>query len=368
MTYILTDSTTSDTPVLSARDENEKGIRPFLVEILPDFVLNFRLDRYGQLLEILFKVCAPPEGGILSGNQNDVEEYHLWSIDGFQVFRESKETGELHVIRQGNHPCGRVPLSVLYASKDEPLIGKSLLRTSAKISQLVTNWVSGLDEATENQMFAIPVLKSNQAPSEVGVGITTVLHLKPEEDEDFYYVSPDATPFEVSWGSVFRMIGFANKQMGLNPNPITDKTIEQKSGVAKAWDAQEAQNKMSELAINEQECVKYLMHFASQWKGIEKSPSVQYSTKYDMLSLATDLENLESMTKLQFPDRVLKELGKRVFQKALPSLTEEARLMCERQLAAWTPKDPEVVKAEREYERKQDITQPSKEQKQGTLK
>jgi hypothetical protein len=93
----------------------------------------------------------------------------------------------------------------VYHSKTGPFCGESLIKGSARYAQLLTNWLSSLDSTLERQSFSQACLVSDMKPSEVGVGSSTVLHLRPgrkEGDltvnaEDYFFRSPDSAPVTV---------------------------------------------------------------------------------------------------------------------------------------------------------------------------
>lgn len=333
-TFILVDSTKASGEVRTQRDANQQGIRPYLIEILPENLLNWRLDEAGKVQEILFRVKQEPTGSVLDqADQNNVWQYRFWSQKEWRVYRE-QEKGIVEQIDQGANPLGVVPIIPLYHEMDKPMLGKSLLKDAAKIGQLLTNWVSALDEAFEMQMFAIPVWKSRKDPNDAAVGVTLVMHLNPDENEDFKYVTPDTQPFEKGWDAFYKLLQIANEHMGMKGTAITNDTVQQASGVSKEWDYRKAEKIMVQMALNEQEAVKAIMDLVAKWRGGEWTGSIQYSTQFDM---STGTEDLDAVVKLQAaraPIEARRELLKRSCFKLMPSLSFEARELIEKAIDA----------------------------------
>jgi hypothetical protein len=322
-TFILIDSTKATGAMVSQKDAIEQGIRPYAREICPEDMLNWRLDQCGCPIEILFRVRVEPEGGLLTGsevNPADLWEYRYWTAKEWRVYTIDQK-GIAALKDQGTHGVGAVPLVTLYHKRLQPFLGDSLLRDSAKIAQLVTNWVSGLDEAMECQMFAIPVWKSRKSPTEAGVGGAVIMHLNPEDGEEFSWVTPEVAPFEASWSAFYRMVAYANKLMGIAPKSITDGgKADDQSGISKEWDFVETEKVLSRMAVNEQEAGEMMFAFAGKWKSQEWKGALQYATRYDLATAQDDINDLISLQSAGLPATARQELMKRIVVKKMPSL------------------------------------------------
>lgn len=323
--FILVDSTRAEQEIVTERDAMEAGIRPYLTEIDPEDMLNWRLDAAGRPIEILFRVKADPKGSLLDAGQGEKTsyEYRYWNLTEWRVYEIQND----QVVMQdsGTHALGEIPIVVLYHKRVRPFRGDSLLKDSAKIAQLLSNWLSGLDEAMECQMFAVPVWKSRKPPSEAGIGTATLLHLNPDEEEDFSYVAPETAPFESGWSAFYRMIQLANKFMGIAPKSISAEgsANDPQSGVSKEWDFVETEKVLSRMAANEQEAAEQIFYFAGKWSGKEWKGSIQYATKYDLATAADDIADLISLQSAGLPATARQELMRRIIAKKMPSLPDD---------------------------------------------
>lgn len=348
-TFILVDSTRTTAEVATRADEEREGIRPYFQEITPQRFLNWRLDpATGNFLEVVFESYPITPQSILMGAARPTRVLFYWSTTEWRKFEVTTESeGKKPTVTQvggAKHPHGAVPIVPLFHKKsDRAIEGESLLKNTAKIAHLLTNWASGLDEAIENQMFAVPVLKSKKKPSDIGVGIAAVMHLDPEEGEDFSYVTPDTAPFETTWSAFFRLISVANVFMGLEaPNLSGNPDV--KSGVSKSWDYVKAEKVLLRMSLNEQETVKCLLEFAARWMGgKEYSGTIQYPTKFEMSSLDEDLNQIIKAQAAGLPPAARKALKRKYISKALPSVDEQSMQEIEQQLedeAATPESDP----------------------------
>lgn len=332
-TFIFVDSTRATGEVRTQRDAMDQGIRPYFIELQPSQVLNWRLDQRGRPVEVLFETCQEVQGSVLDNSkQEPVKQYHHWTPQTWTVFVKGKDgQGQdvATIVGQGANPLGVIPIACQYHKRKRAWHGDSLIKDAAKINQLLTNWFSSFDEAIENQMFAVPVWKSEKDPVDQGVGMTVLTHLNPTEGEDFYYVTPDPAPLESCWSAFYRLIQLGNSTMGVAPKAVTDDSVDQKSGKAKEWDFEELAKICIRIAKSEQDALIQALDFAAMWrKGTSSARykgSVQYVTKYDLASAADDINDLIALQTAGAPPTARAELMKRILAKKLTSLPESVR-------------------------------------------
>lgn len=323
--YVLIDSTRAGQEIITQRDALEAGIRPYVTEIAAEDLLNWRMDAAGKPTEILFRVKCDPDGSLLDATSSAScrYEYRYWTRNEWRVY-DVDGADKVILREQGAHSLGEIPIVPLYHRRTRPMLGDSLLKDAAKIAHLLSNWLSGLDEAMESQMFAVPIWKSRKSPTEAGVGSAVLLHLNPEEGEDFSYVAPETAPFEAGWSAFYRMIQLANKFMGIAPKTITAEGSgnDPQSGVSKEWDFVETEKVLARMAANEQDAVEQIFYFVGKWMGIEWKGSIQYATKYDLSTAADDIADLISLQSAGLPATARQELMRRIVTKKMPSLPE----------------------------------------------
>jgi len=334
-TYLFMDSTTAAEPIVSQYDVKRQGVRPYLLEILPENLLNWRLDDHGQPLEILFRVEMDVPGSLLDAQANPVGknnagsgeravQYRYWNRDTWQVYEQQGSGANITFKSQGTHALKCVPIIPLYHKRQSVFVGEGLLKDSAKIGHLLSNWVSALDEAFEVQMFAIPVWTSKVSPTDGGVGVTTVLHLNPDNNEKFEYVTPGVQPFEAGWDAFYRMLALANKQMGISPKAVSaGGKNDPQSGISKEWDFVETEKILCRMALNEQEAAETVFYLLGAWTGGKWNGSIQYAQNYDLSTAQDDINDLISLQSAGLPKTARQELMRRVIAKKMPNLPED---------------------------------------------
>jgi hypothetical protein len=329
-TFILTDSTRSAGQIMTQADVIAQGIRPYFIEITPQHMLNWRLDGRGKPLEILFRVAIEPANSILTAIATGEQpyEYHYWSLTDWQVYRE--DGGTFSMVDSGPNPLGEIPISVLYHKRKHHFCGDSMIKESAKYTQLLSNWLSDLDQTMETQSFAQACLRSENPPSQVAVGATKIIHLHPSKkssdgtsdvgEADFFYRSPESAPIETMWNAFFRIIDMANESMSLNPDAVADKSHPE-SGISRAWRWHSTEKRLTQMAIAEQECARNMFYFAAKWMGQKDfTGSIVYGHEFDLTALSDDIQNMLQLQAMNMPQPVQAEMKSRIVSKAMPNL------------------------------------------------
>jgi hypothetical protein len=316
---VLVDSTRAQAEIRTEADAISQGVRPFLRLIRPLDLLNWRVDGAGRLSEVLFSLSLDSEDSILSTSEPaPVTEYRYWSPQEWKVYREIGDRVEL--TDEGINPLGEVPLVMLPHRALSAMVGRSLIDAAAKYSVLLSNWLSSMDGVLMMQSFSQAVLLSRKDPKEVGLGASTVVHLNPEDKEDFKYVSPDASPLQAMWDMFLATIVVANQSMGF-PAEATAGKAQAESGISRAWRWNETTKTLTRMAVNEQSAVRRIMALAGRWKGMESyTPTVSYSPNFDMFSLEQEISNLLQLQTAGLPPTARREIMRSCVKKSLPSL------------------------------------------------
>ena len=325
--FIIADSTRAAGEIKTQADVIAQGIRPYFRTILPTDMLTWRLDAFGRPIEILFRVKIEAPGSILegAGSKDRVYEYRYWSLEGWIVYRTVGEN--LTVYDSGPNQLHEIPVTPLYHKKTGLWTSDSLLKESSRYSQLLSNWISDLDQTMTMQSFSQACVRSKDTPSQVGIGNDKILHLAPESKngdsstgaEDFFYRSPDSAPLKTMWDSFFQVLDLANASMDLSPEATADKSHPE-SGISRAWRWHSTEKRLTAMVTNEQTCVASLFNFAAKWMGQDAfEGSITYGTHFDLSSLESDIDAMLQLQKLAIPPTAQKELKSRVIKKALPN-------------------------------------------------
>ena len=311
--------------VVSEADRRVKGLKPYVYEVRREDMLDWRLDQRGKIREALFRVRADEDGSI-GGSVDENERWRFILITPLEIQQwTARHDGDgAEFLRRDPNLIKEVPIVPVYHRREGPMRGQSLLRGGAKIQQAVCNWYSSMGSAIENQMFAIPVLTSRQKPTDVGVGVSTVLHLNPDDQETFGFASPPTAPFEAVLSMIYRSIALANKHLGMAPTAISEAGPSEQSGASKAWDYREAVEIMSEHAQGEQESLKQVLYYVGKFLGVRDGwldrARVEYVTQYDMNTIDDQVARVIQAQAAGLPESAMREMRRGLVVKLMPSL------------------------------------------------
>lgn len=328
-TFVVIDMLRAQTEIVTQADVQASGVRPYVYEIEPPNMFNWRFGGDGTLIEAIYRVALPEAESVLADEQPDQDdEYLYWSQTEWKRLRLEKNT--LAEVEGGPNPTGIVPIACLYHKRIGPFEGESLIANAAHMQHTAVNWLSDMLQNLRMTMYAQPVLKSDRTIDQVAVGAAALMQLSPDNNEDFAFVTPDASPFAEAWAAWEQFCERAT--MGLKYATAT-KTAE--SGVSKAWDYHEASKVMARMALHEQEAVKQILDIAGKWMGVEFDGTVQYATTFDLASAEDDLAALIAMQAAQVPTAAQREVMRRVIGKMLPSLPPDTQTAITKELDAW---------------------------------
>ncbi len=338
--FLLTDSSKAQGEIRTQADVLRQGIRPFTRMILPQDMLSWRLDANGSPLEILFRIRMDCPGSLLDAPESseEVYEYRLWTRNEWFVYQAKGDSVEM--VDQGINRPGIIPLSVLYHRMERPFVGESLLKNSAKYSQLLSNWLSDLDSTMTMQSHSQACIRSEVAPAEIGVGAASVLHLRPEVkegdqskgEEDFFYRAPDSAPLDSMWAAFFKVVSMANQAMGLSPEAESD-SAQPESGISRAWRWHSMEKKLVTMAVNEQEAARSVLQHAAMWRGEREFPgSIVYGTQFDMQGTEDKVAQMLSLQAAGIPPTARRELMRQCLKGVLPNLDPKVQAIIDQEL------------------------------------
>ncbi len=336
--FVLVDSVKAAGELRTQADVLAQRIRPFLREVTPLDLLNWRLDPSGQPLEILFRIARDVPGSMLDCNGETAWEYRYWSASEWRVY--SQVGDKIELIDSGANSINAVPIVPVYHRMVAAFRGDSLLKQSARYTQLLTGWLSDLDRTLEMQSFSQACLRSADEPSKVGVGASQVLHLHPEQKssdeitgaEDYFFRSPDSAPIATFLDAFFRVIDLANESMSFSPEATTDKSHPE-SGVSRAWRWHAAEKRLVQMATNEQSAARAIFGLAANWKGQQEfSGNITYSTSFDLSAVEDDITNMITLQAAGLPPTARTELMRAALRKALPNTRSDVQKQIDAEL------------------------------------
>jgi len=330
VSYIFLDVTAPEgyESIVTEADRVNVGLRPFVTQLHPQNVTNWRHDRMGDLEEVVFTILRyNTEDDEAAWSTPIVSEYWWYSRDEFAVYNHRTQ-----LIAQGPNPFkkegqpGIIPLIPMYHIKVDNMIGESLLVDASDVNKTIYNWCSAIDESMFKQMFAQAVIKSKDKPSSIGVGTDWAIHLRPDRDEDFGYVAPPIDPIQIGWESIQKLSEYIYVLTGLKQiaQVIAGQYYNQ-SGIAKEWDFSEVEKMLSDKASNIEQAANRCLELYAMWHGKEYPEFYELSRNYTVSSISVDIDSATKAMSLELPPTAVGELKRKVIDKMLPGLTNATK-------------------------------------------
>ncbi len=323
--YTVIDVPAAQGTINNLQDKIEQGAFPYFVDVHPQNVTNWDIDRFGQLNWIMILENESDNADPMNYKKEDASKkmYRLWTRTEWILFN-----GDSQEIGRGAHNLGVVPVTLTFDKKSRTVkncLGVSAIADIAFIARDVYNSSSELRQILRDQTFSILTLqgKANEY-NQISVGTNKGL-LYPEERERPGYISPQVENaqnyFDHINNQVTKMFQLAKLEGGsANQNQTSDV----KSGTSKAWDFNETNACLSQKASNMQDAEMKRWEIFARWEGHKAfEGNVTYGTNFDVQSLNDDLDEAEKTLKLQMGKEFNIEIKKSIAKKKFPRMPEE---------------------------------------------
>jgi len=315
--HVIMDKPPADVAVASRAEEEAKGIRPYLVVVHPENLVDFREDTSGTLLWARVREPAPVESDPFSENVNDTPQYvyRTWTRTGWTLHDEQDR-----LIASGEHKLGRVPLVTVYnvTSRKYPRHGVSALSDIAPINRSIFNWCSLNDEFLYRQCFnilAIPDYPLAGKRRRLGTG--NALTFPPDAAKTPYYIYPPVEPGEYLLRNIESGIEQIYRLAVLQAFSARE-TRRAQSGVAKAYDFHMTNQNLAKKARNLEAAEEEIARLWGLWQGVEGfAPRIEYPSDFSLQELSEDLRTDFNLLKMDISQSFNKAVKKRITSRYL---------------------------------------------------
>jgi hypothetical protein len=309
--FVVVDKPKFSGELKSKAEEREKGIRPYLVTIDPNDVVDFQLDSRGNFLWVRIReVKERASGPFYKSNASDEEEfvYRTWTREGWFV-----HDSQGNLLEADEHRLGRVPVVTVYnvESRKYPGFGVSALSDIAPINRSIYNWCSLNDEFLYRQCFNILAMPEMPGIKTRKIGAGNALTYPIDAARPPHYIYPPVEPGEY----LLRNIDAAVRQiyrLAVLGSAWGFETPQNTSGISKAYDLYQTNENLVKKAKNLEEAEAEVGVLWGLWEGKEGfKPTVEYPTDFKISDLAEDLKNDFAVLKMNISES---------FNRACPAL------------------------------------------------
>lgn len=283
-------------PDRTLAEEQQAGIRPYLISYSPLSVKYWETDRFGELTMVRIR----EEDTIRSKDREDFDRL----IRFIDYDREQSITREFRLLDDmgdkveqvgadivREHRLGRVPMIVEnYPEEIVPMVGAGFLRYIAKAD--IRKIRAESDLHYDNYVHAHPLFfyEGEEEFDEVGVGASTYLKIKPGERVGYVQL-PDSAA-ETLEREIEMNLEIMHRHAGTDPlGQMSGQQVYQASGVSRAWSFGTSEGRLlRDVATTMQRLEVRTLDLVERWTAPEKAATgrdsvfkgeINYPTEYD---------------------------------------------------------------------------------------
>lgn len=314
--YILV----NNTDTLSETREGNLANRefPFLKEILPQELHSWNMDEHGRLLEISFiKQEKTTASGI-------AYVYHRWTTEEWSVHTSSNFQDTDHIISQGVHGLGVVPIvqwfgrSTSNTNMKPPSEFLSIAQTNYSLYQLCS-WHTQL---LRDQGFSILTFPDDgNLGDSLTIGTDNLLTYPSDSSHSPSFIAPDAAPANMLTDQMDRLIQEIYRMSGM------DSVVgvrEAKSGVAKQWDFERINQRLADFAVQCESAERKIVQLFELWTGESTDYVAEYPRDFSINDVTESLGQAQTALDLNMGSNTFTvEVAKKVLESYMPNIEPE---------------------------------------------
>lgn len=294
-----------------SKAEAEKGrIMPYVYMKLAKHVVFWEINKFGELISIAFEEDAEN-----TTNDGKVKkQYRKWTKDGWQVYAKL-EKGELKdpTDDNGTLKFSKLPVLPLFAADPEEneLIPNPPLYDIAALNAGIYNLSSELRAVMRSQgfnMLTLPVMGGNP-PKDMEVGLDNILPFPHDSKHrpDVLTFDPSVMdPYFKERETLIKQIFQQAKLAGVSGQ------VEQKTGVAKAWDFQATDTVLSNYARDLEKVERLTAELFGKWINAKVKIKISYPEDFGVVDVDEDINKHERLTDQGMPPEVIKASKKQL--------------------------------------------------------
>lgn len=336
--YVLVDMPAAPKGVQTKADDDATGRLPYLVDVSPLAVVDWKLDRFGRFEWVRIEDTVDKSADALSVRE-EVKEWTVWYPDRWDVIDEEGKT-----VLSGENPLGAVPLIPVRVEDSEvnELAGGTFMEDFASINRMLANALSLRDTFLGKNMLQILTMSINymaesgaDADAEPTLADGSTL-MVPEGLNPPEFITPDVSGVEwalqhteeLRW-EMYRIL--------TQKDARTRAEVDQQSGEAKVQDFAEQAAYMANVAttVEVAENLATQLWFAWQQVNMPAGMEVKYPSKFTVRNLEADLAlalGVKGVYGAASPTLVARYLSETA-RVVVPDATPEEQVQIEEELA-----------------------------------
>lgn len=290
---------------------------PYMYTIKPQQVKEWEVDKKGRIIKFVYEVYSSHSS---SGSSMDEREIWTWTPTEWSIRVGDNITKSSHTLKQ-------VPVIPVFASEGDStdLLPESEVYQIAKANMAIFNICSELREVLRNQAFSIltyPVTDkiSTEEALELVVGTENVLPFDGESSNPPSFISPPVDPVTQLQAELKRLIEEIYRQASLLS--VTGVQVKS-SGVAKAWDFDQTNQVLSDLANSCEIAEIKMSRLFELWTNNTVGFVCNYPDDFGIVDITGKLDEVTKALDLNIGGKFNIEVKRKAAEVVLGDLPEE---------------------------------------------
>ena len=306
---------------LSLAEERQQNRRPYWIEIDPNNLYGWRLDResnYGNLIQArIAEKAVLPDGDF---GEKVYDQIRVIEPGRYRVFRKKEQIEEMYdvsdnsvtgnfemgsadkdykQVESGNFSLGEIPLVTIYSGKTENLVSKPPLLDIAYLNlahfQRQADLIHSLHVASQPML----VMEGyDDQTKDLAISVNYAMATQP--GNKVYYVEPASSAFDAQSAEI--------KELQMQMATLGISTLSQQKFVAESADARrldrvDTNSMLAMVSMELEQKLQKCFNFSAEYVGIDP-PEVKISRDFDIERLiGQDITALTSLFDQQVIDR-----------------------------------------------------------------
>lgn len=294
----------------------DKRAFPYAYTVMPKQVKDYQCNEDGMLTSITYETYSRRFSGSAESN---VSTRWTWTETRWKREKEDETVEQ-------DHSLGVVPVIPLFGTDadDGDMLPVGDMLAIARINLAIFNLCSELRELLRNQAFSILCLPVTDAIDTESLGeLTTGTENALNFDGNGMaplYITPSAEQAAFMQGEISRLVEEIYRLATLSSVVgVQQKT----SGVAKAWDFENTNQSLSDMAENCQEVEMRMAFLFEKWTGSSVGYTCVYPDDFGIVDIAEALDEITKALDMQIGGLFQKEVKKKAVEVYFNDLPED---------------------------------------------
>ena len=306
---------------VSLAEERQQNRRPYWIEIDPNNLYGWRLDResnYGNLIQVrLGEKAVLPDGQF---GEKVFDQVRVIEPGSYRVFRKKEQIEEMYdvsdgssvgrfeagssdkdykQVESGEFSLGEIPLVTIYSGKTDNLVSKPPLLDIAYLN--IAHFQRQADLIHSLHVASQPMLVMegyDDQTKDLAISVNYAMATQP--GNKIYYVEPASSAFEAQSAEI--------KELQMQMATLGISTLSQQKFVAESADARrldrvDTNSMLAMVSMELEQKLQKAFNLSAEYVGIEP-PEVKISRDFDIERLiGQDITALTSLFDQQVIDR-----------------------------------------------------------------